>query len=186
MSPNEYLEGLSNGDSKVIAHIYHHTYPKVAKFVLNNSGSPVDAEDIFQKALLQFIARYRLNKFQIKTSFEGYFFQACKNLWRRELNNRKREVTNTGKRELLNEENEMALAALEQEKWELFQEKLEELSDNCKTILKLFFKKTPYPEIAEQMEYTSDNVLRQRIFKCKKKLTELIKKDSRYRALKKL
>ena len=75
---------------------------------------------------------------------------------------------------------------MEQEKWELFQEKLEALSDNCKTILKLFFKKTPYVEIAKKLEYASDNVLRQRIFKCKKKLSELIKKDSRYTLLKEL
>ncbi len=186
MSPNEYLEGLSNGDNKVIADIYNRTYPKVVKFVLNNSGNPVDAEDVFQKALLQFIARYRLKKFVIKDSFEGYFFQACKNLWRRELNNRKKQVTKENIKELISEEHDMALATLEQEKWELFQEKLEELSENCKTILQLFFKKTPYVEIAEKMKYASDNVLRQRIFKCKKKLSELIKKDFRYTLLKEL
>ena len=45
-------------------------------------GNTTDAEDIFQKALLQIVVRYKKEKFQIKTSFEGYLFTVCKNLWR--------------------------------------------------------------------------------------------------------
>ena len=49
-----------------------------------------------------------------------------------------------------------------------------------------FFKRTPYESIMEKMQYNSENVVRQRIFKCKKRLIELIRKDSRYQNLKDL
>jgi len=174
MHPNEYLKALSNGDRAIIKEIYVKTYPKVVTFILKNNGFTTDAEDIFQKA------------FSISDSFEAYFFTVCKNLWRRELNKRKRRLTKQGALELLTEEQDIAVASMEQEKWELFQEKINHLSDNCKTILKLFFKKVAYSEIMDKMEYASDNVLRQRIFKCKKKLTELIRSDLRYKTLKRI
>ncbi len=186
MHPNEYLKALSNGDRAIIKEIYVKTYPKVVTFILKNNGFNTDAEDIFQKGLLQLIARYKVKPFSISDSFEAYFFTVCKNLWRRELNKRKRRLTKQGALELLTEEQDIAVASMEQEKWELFQEKINHLSDNCKTILKLFFKKVAYSEIMDKMEYASDNVLRQRIFKCKKKLTELIRSDLRYKILKRI
>ena len=53
-------------------------------------------------------------------------------------------------------------------------------------ILSLFFAKTPYAEIVASTEYTSETVVRQRVFKCKKKLTDLIKEDLRFNSLREL
>ena len=179
-----FLDALSEGDHECIMGIYESTFPKVLKFVLNNHGQKADAYDVFQKALMQIIVRYRTREFAITSSFDAFLFTACKNLWRRELNRRKKKVTNKRVLELESDEKDMALALLEQERWELFNEKMEELSTNCKTILKLFFNKVPYADIAAEMGYNSDNVLRQRIFKCKSKLSQLIKKDARFLKLK--
>ena len=88
--------------------------------------------------------------------------------------------------ELKNEERDIALSTLEQERWEFFQEKLELISDNCKQILKRFFKKIAYKDIAIELNYNDENVVRQRVFKCKTKLTEMIKMDVRFKELKEL
>jgi hypothetical protein len=48
----------------------------------------------------------------------------------------------------------------------------------------LFFAKIPYSHIAKEHGYSSETVVRQRVFKCKNKLIELIKKDPRYKSLK--
>ena len=52
--------------------------------MLQNKGGIADAEDIFQKALLQIAVRYKKEKCQIKSSFNAYLYTVCKNLWRRE------------------------------------------------------------------------------------------------------
>lgn len=181
-----YLKALLENDSKVIGTIYTKIFPKVLKFVLQNKGQQVDAEDIFQKALLQIAVRYRREPFEIKSSFEAYLFTACKNLWRRELNRSKTRVTDDGVVELKSEERDMALATFEQERWELFTEKLEAISENCKKILKLFFGKVSYERIVQEMGYSSETVARQRVFKCKAKLTQTVIKDKRYNSLKEL
>lgn len=182
----EALNALLKNDAKVIGVMYTRIFPKVKNFVIQNRGQLVDAEDIFQKALLQIAVRYRKNPFEIKSSFDAYVFTACKNLWRRELNKNKIRVTDDGVMELKSEERDMALATLEQERWELFTEKLELISENCKKVLQLFFAKVSYREIVKKLGYTSESVARQRVFKCKTKLTETITSDHRYNSLKEL
>lgn len=188
MSTNEkdQLKLLVSGNKAAIQKIYIKEFPKIKKNVLNNNGSISDAEDIFQKALLQLIARYRVKPFVIEGSFSGYFYVVCRNLWRGELNKQKRIVTNDEIIERDKEAEDLTIGTLEQEKWELFQEKLAELSDNCKQLLQMFFDKVPYKEIVEKLGYNSDNVVRQRIFNCKSQLTKLIKKDSRFNQIKEL
>jgi len=181
-----YLNALLNGDTKQIIHIYEICFPGVKRFVLQNNGNEADAQDIFQKALLQLTVRYQKEKFEIRSSFEAYLFTVCKNLWRRELNKSKKEVTIDGVIELKDEDRDIALSALEQERWDFFQEKLELISENCKQILKRFFKKIAYKDIAIELNYNDENVVRQRVFKCKAKLTEMIKQDIRFKDLKQL
>lgn len=183
---SNFLNALINGDSKKIESIYTDNFMSVQKFILQNKGNKEDAEDIFQKALLQIAVRYKKDRFEIKTTFGGYLFTVCKNLWRKELNKNKKRVTNNTIAEQYSEERDNSFAIIEQKRQELFVEKLQLISINCKNILMLFFSKTPYSEIVAQTEYSSETVVRQRVFKCKKKLTELIKSDKRYRSLKEL
>ena len=178
-----FIEGLSTKNEKVILEIYKIVFPKVVRFVVNNSGQQSDAEDTFQNALLQLAVRYKKEPFEIKTSFEAYLFTVCKNLWRRELNKSKKWVTNDNIVQLQSKEEDLALGTLEQERWELFAEHLKTISENCRKVLQLFFNKVSYGDIVEKMGYNSETVVRQRVFKCKTKLTEMIKKDRRYKSL---
>ena len=183
INTNEYIAALVDGDQKIIVSIYEEMYPKVRAFVLNNRGEDEDAREVFQKALYQLTARAKVQEFEIKSTFEGYLFTACKNLWRRELNNRKREVRNDTVLELVSEEQENSRAILEQERWELFEEMLQKLSDRCKALLTAYFNKVSYQEIVKKFDYASENAAFQRVFKCKKRLADLVKTDIRYQGL---
>lgn len=181
-----YLKALLSEDSVVISELYTTTLPKVKKFVIQNKGNEQDAEDVFQKALIQIAVRYKKNPFSITTNFKAFLFTACKNLWRRELNKSSRWVTNDVYKEHIYEKNDDALALLEQERLELFQAALNLSSENCKAILKMFFNDVPYSEMVSDLGYNSEIVARQRVFKCKKKLIEMIKGSSRFNDLKEL
>lgn len=183
---NYFINGLKTKNEKVILEIYKNSFPNVRSFVLKNSGQEADAEDVFQKALLQIMARVQVLNLEIKSTFNGYLFTACKNLWYKELNKSKKVVTIDLPIELYNEVDDMTQSVLEQERWEFFQEKLELISNNCKEILKRFFNKTPYKDIAKEMGYSDESVVRQRVFKCKNKLTEMIKEDKNFNQLKTL
>jgi len=69
------------------------------------------------------------------------------------------------------------------EQQRLFEEKLSELSDNCGRLLKDYFGKVSYRDIVKKYNYAFENTAFQRIFKCKKQLTELIEADPRFKDL---
>ncbi|GAK94786.1 hypothetical protein JCM19298_361 [Nonlabens ulvanivorans] len=69
----KYLRALLTSDSAVISELYKDTLPKVKKFVVQNKGSVEDAEDVFQKALVQIAVRYKKNPFSINSSFKAFF-----------------------------------------------------------------------------------------------------------------
>lgn len=180
------LNALMEGNPQNIKRIYEKNFPLVKRFVLQNKGKVEDAEDVFQKALLQIAVRHKKEGIVITSSFEAYLFTVCKNLWRRELNNYKKRVTNKEEFEQVSEYVDDSLAIIEQKRQELFVEKLNLISDNCKKILEMFFARISYAEMVATTDYTSETVVRQRVFKCKKKLTELIKEDKRFNSLKEL
>ena len=183
-SEYNFLEALANGDDKLIYIIYKNNFPNIKNFIIANKGQIQDAEDIFQKGLMQLSVRYRKKKFEISSSFEAYFYTVCKNLWRRELNKKKIRVTDDKVKELVNIEHDSALALIEMKRQELFIEKLNLISQNCKKILDLYFSKISYSEILKLTNYDSENVVRQRVFKCKKHLTKLIIEDHKFSYLK--
>lgn len=180
------LDSLVKGNDKGILDIYKMMYPKILAYIKKHDGTEEDAKEIFQKALLQMVVRVSKGDFALTTSFGGYFFTVCRNLWIKETKISKHKVTNDTQLHLISEEREIALGALEQEKWDLFQEKLSSLSDNCKEVLAKVFEKKPYVQIADELGYNSENVVRQRVHKCKAKLKEAIQKDSRYLQMKEI
>ncbi len=186
MDGNFYLDALVKGESKIISRIYETNFKQVKRFILQNKGNTEDAEDIFQKALLQIAVRHKKEGISIKSTFEGFLFTVCKNLWRRELNSHKSRVTNSEVVEQVSEAYDSARAIIEQKRQELFVEMLDRISENCKMILSMFFAKLSYAEIVASTDYTSETVVRQRVFKCKKKLTDLIKDDQRFNSLREL
>jgi RNA polymerase sigma factor (sigma-70 family) len=178
------IEGLCAGEKTVLKEIYDRFFVKVKTFVLQNKGAVSDAEDVFHNALIQLYVRLKKRELTIKSSFEAYLFTTCKNLWRRELN--KKRVTKAKVVELEDKETENAFALLEQEQWELYIEKFQLLSENCRKILTLLFNGTSYDEIVSTFSYASKVVARQRVFKCKAKLTKLIQEDVKFSKIKKL
>lgn len=179
----KYLEALVNNDSNGTLEIYTKFYPKIASFVLNNKGGTEDAQDVFQDALIYLIYVYKEKSIEIH-SFEAYLFTICKNIWRRRLKNKKEWVMKDGIYPLVDKSTNMSLFILEQQRQELYNENFTRLSENCKSVLSLYFNTMNYEDLLQTFSYNSIDVARQRVFKCRKKLTQLIKKDKRYHTLK--
>jgi len=181
MSDNEkYLDALLAGDEAVIKEIYTKIFPKVQYYIRSNKGFKADALDIFHDALMYIIISYKEKKLNIK-SFEAYLFVICKNLWKKKLKNK---VMNSGLDTLVEKEPAQNTQRKQQEYMDFYIEKFQLLSPNCKEILGNYFNGWSYEELASEMNYSSINTIRQRVFKCRTKLIKLIKSDNRYQKLK--
>ncbi|GAB5398443.1 MAG: hypothetical protein Aureis2KO_00280 [Aureisphaera sp.] len=148
---------------------------------MSHNGSKAEAEDIFHNALVTLFVKLKNKELQIQ-SFDSYLFTICRNLWRRECS--KNRVTNIDSIPLVDESVDLAKFSLEQNQWDLYREKFSELSENCRKLLGMTFKKVAYKEIVAFFSYASETVARQRVFKCKSRLVQLIKRDPRYLRLK--
>ena len=180
------FESLLNNHKEGILEIYRSIFPQVQAYILKSGGTVDDAKDVMQKSLLQISIRMKTGDFKINSSFSGYLFTVCKNFWKHSQKTAETRVTYDKIMPLIHEEREIALSALEQDKWELFQEMLLKLSENCKQILGHYFNKVSYGKIAEMFDYASESTVRQRVFKCKSKLKSLIQQDVRYKEIKEL
>ena len=171
-----YLSALSSGNQKIVVEIYERYFPKVEHFIVSNKGDQHDAKDIFQEALVYIIVKHKEKELKLN-SFEAYLFTICKNMWRRHLKKRviKDEVVT-----LIDNETDLSLFFLEQKRLEFYQEKFQLLSSNCRDILSNYFNQVNYEELMKMFSYSSLNTVRQRVFKCKAKLTQLIRTDVRY------
>ncbi len=183
-SDNELIKRLLDSNGSTSEEWYDRFFNMVLKYIKNHDGDLDDAKEVFHQGLLQLMIKAQDPGFEIKSTLEGYFLTICKNIWRRKKKIDKNRVTNTDYTTLVDEEREIAMATAEQDKWELFQEKLESLSENCRKVLSLYFKKIDYKTIADQLGYNTENVARQRKFKCEKKLREAIENDPKYNELK--
>jgi glycyl-tRNA synthetase alpha subunit len=86
---------------------------------------------------------------------------------------------------LEDKEEELSTFIIEQELFDFYIEKFDLLSDNCKEILSSYFNGLGYDEILKEYAYASINTVRQRVFKCRTKLINLIKEDKLFQKLKK-
>lgn len=174
-----YINALIQGEDVVIKEIYSKIYPKIASFILSNKGKEEDALDVFHDALLYIIVTQKEKKTIIQ-SFEAYLFVVCKNIWKKTLRNK---VIKTDILTLEEKETDLSSFILEQQCFDFYLAKFNVLSANCKDILSSYFNGLSYEEIVIEHSYASINTVRQRVFKCRTKLIELIKSDSKFQKM---
>lgn len=179
----KYLEALVNNDSSIVVEIYTKFYPKTASFVVSNKGRQEDAQDVFQDALVYLIYVYKENAIEIK-SFEAYLFTICKNIWKRRLKNKKEHLVKDGIYSITDKITQTSVFILEQKREDLYTKSFAKLSENCRSILSLYFNTMNYEDLLNTFSYNSTDVARHRVFKCRKKLIQLIKQDKQYRTIK--
>ncbi|RYF82635.1 MAG: sigma-70 family RNA polymerase sigma factor [Chitinophagaceae bacterium] len=160
-----------------LRHLYRENFELLSRYIVNNSGSEQDSEDIFQEVMVAFIGLVRAGKFRGESSIRTFLFSLNKNIWLNELKRRGRAEARELKYEKQNEQvavtADMAME-LKQTKSELM-EVIEQLGENCKKILMLFyFENKSMKEIVDHLPYENEQVVRNKKSKCLKKLEEMV------------
>ena len=178
----------NTGTEEAIRFLYREHFELLSRYILNNSGNEQDAEDIFQEVIVAFINLVQAGKFRGESSIRTFLFSLNKNIWLNELKRKGRAMIREEKYEKQNEQPEVtADVAMEmgQTKVDLMKV-IEELGENCKKILLLFyFENRSMKEIVAHLPYENEQVVRNKKSKCLKKLEQLITNDTNlYRQLK--
>ena len=170
------LKSGQNPDSAVKA-LYRNYYESLSWYVMNNSGSRQDAEDVFQETVISFIDLVGKNKFRGESSIKTFLFSLNRHIWLNELKRRGRALIREEKfgkgQEVV--EIDAGSVLIERESKAVINELLERLGETCKKILLLFYyENASIKEILDKLHYENEQVVRNKKYKCLKQLEQII------------
>lgn len=175
----EIISKLEGDDDKekdeTLTYLYQKMYPMVKRFILQNNGTTLDTEDIFQDGLLAFYKLVRRGKISYDTNVEAYVFSICRNLWLKQIG--KRSNTIEIKDELLDipTEDVRLNKLMEDDQRAIIDAILTQLGADCKQVLYYYYyERKKLKEIVHLMHYANEQVVKNKKSKCMKKLRVLI------------
>lgn len=186
----KYIEALVGNDTALLEEIYQNFSAKIKVMVLQYGGTESDAADIFQDALLSIYNKAKTGNFTLTCPLEAFLYLVCKNKWLKELKKRKAgRVTITDlngyKDENFSKDSIEAAAVLRlmEDRKNLLTEKMNELGEGCKELLRLSRNGKSMEEVASALNVTY-GYARKKKSECIAKLIALVKKSSQFNSLK--
>jgi len=150
-------------------------------FVFQNNGSYQNASDVFQDAYVALYLKARKSKIVLDCDFGTYFYSFCKNIWLKELDRKKRH---SEKIKMVHENGEVYGDHVEEliraEEQLFYLENFNKLAQKCRELLKYYFNRVGFDEIAVALGFENANQARKRKHKCIKQLTQMIRGDARF------
>jgi len=179
------LEGIRTSNNEVLSFIYRKYFQEIRFFVLKNSGSDDDAQDVFQEAIIIIYKKLRDDSLVLSCSFKTYLYSVCRIVWLKQLDRRHDKSVNVSDvMSFVGLNDGVDQAVVEQERYRLYQKHFQSLHIDCQKILKLFLKKVPLKDITSKMNMRSEKYLKKRKFQCKEILFKRIQNDPDFKRLK--
>ena len=146
------------------------------KFVMGMGLTKDDADTIYVDVIVIFCNNCLKPDFTITSTLANYFFGVTKNLWKRTIEERKKNRSTDHLPPIVDPDDpESLLMNIEKRTyvWELVQK----LDDKCRTVLTLWAYGMKMKAIAAEMNYSSAGGARKKKHFCLKKLINLTKDD---------
>lgn len=173
------LDLIRKGDEEALAMLYGSNRRPIVKFVLRNSGTADDAEDLLQESLVILWERVRSGRFEYSARLGTFIYAIARNIWMQRLRRKGREVPGgldpeSPEDPSLSPLDELILA----EQSSLISEALGRIGEQCRKLLLLFYwEELSMDEIALQLGFTNADTAKAKKYQCKKALEEMMKKE---------
>jgi len=178
-SDAELVGNLRSGTrmEESVKSLYRAHFESLAWYIMNNSGSRQDAEDVFQDVMVNFIDLVKKDKFRGESSLKTFLYSLNRHIWLNELKRRGRANLREEKYEKGQEKTDADAGELMagRESTAQIQGLLEQLGETCKKILLMFYyENLSMREILENLSYENEQVVRNKKYKCLKQLERMI------------
>lgn len=183
LKDQETLEGIASGNQTVINQFYIDHFKYIRGFILQNSGTLSDVEDVFQDALMILYQKVQSNSFVLESSLRTFFFAICRNLWFKKIRRfHKEKLTEFHAEEIDLLDSDIVEIMELTDRYKLYRKYFLKLSQGCKDLLLKVFNEKSLKEIAKE-NGNSEGYIRKKKHHCKKALIENIEKDPLYTEL---
>lgn len=174
----QLLNALAKGSREVAELIYKQHSKIVIGWIVQNDGEVVDAEDIFQEAMVVLYEKAQSEEFRLSCKIGTYLFAVSKHLWYKKLKQNSRvRFDGDDNTELVYEEDIVG-----HEERELHYEQLDlaldKLGEPCRSLLKAYYQQEKsMQQIADDFGYTNSDNAKTQKYKCLNRLRKLFYKS---------
>lgn len=170
MNDLHVLEGLRRHSEKAIYEVYEAYYPTIEKYIVMNSGTAQDAEDVFQDAIMVLLESVSRNDFELTCSVKTFLFAIARRLWLKQLRYRSRSEImleiETAQEDFMTHSEEVERS---ERKYNSLPQVLSRISAHCSGLLKELFLTGKIPE-----HYKNDHSLRNQKYKCLQQARKMV------------
>ncbi len=182
----QIIDGIRKRDNKILTLIYKELFPVVRYYVMSNGGTQDDSKDVFQESIIVVFKQISQNSFEIRTGFEAYLYGVARLVWLKVLRTRATHDRNVLRIEEPDASYMPSESFVEDElEMRLFRKHFARLGAECQKVLRLISDGVSYEQIALEMGYKSEKIIRNKKYKCKEYLIKMIKDDPEYQMIKK-
>jgi len=173
----QLLQGLAQNDRLAIETIYKQHYNMVQSLILNNNGSPDDARDIFQEAMIVLYEKVKTDSFELNCLIKTYLYSVCRRLWLKRLSQLQRISPEVEKlEETVPVEEDLELHEQKNMDFQVMERSMKHLGEPCKSLLEAYYlQKKNMVEIAANFGYTNADNAKNQKYKCLMRLKKLFK-----------
>ena len=178
----EIVSNLREGRrmEETIKCLYRDHFEGLAWYIMNNSGSRQDAEDIFQEVVISFVDLVQKDKFRGESSVKTFLYSLTRHIWLNELKRKNRALAREEKYEkgLERTDADISHQLVDREAKEQMLNLVNRLGDSCKKILLMFYyENLSVKDMLGALNYENEQVVRNKKYKCMKSLEQMIAAD---------
>lgn len=175
---NAIIEGGTSRDL-AIKHLYIELdWQHLAiNHALNNNGTPEEADDLAQNAIISLDRNIRERKFGGDSSLKTYFFSIVKLQWLKTLRDRKTTSSIVTIDNKLVENHTVEDYYIKKEKKALFAQLTGQMGKRCQKILTLWQLDYSMEEIAKQSGLSSADMAKKEAYRCRKRLKKFLSEN---------
>jgi RNA polymerase sigma factor (sigma-70 family) len=169
------LDQMRKGDEKALVTLYEQNRRPITAYVLRNSGTRDEAEDVLQECLVILWERVKAGKFAYSAQLSTFLFSIAKNLWHRSLARKRRESPEMTSTEPAGEDLSALDLMIEHESRARVGEALRAIGETCRQLLMLYYwEEASMEEIARRMNFANAATAKSKKYQCKKALERIL------------
>ena len=188
-SDQQIIAGLRAGgqvEHSFLKQLYQDHQATVFRFIQEQQGSLAEAKDIFQEGILVLYKQVRAGKFRGESSLGTYLTSICKYLWfqKRKKENRRAALLEQQPLAFTPDQIDPYRKIEDNEQRDLMLALFQQISEQCrKVLLYALYEEFSMEEIAKMMGFKSDQIARNKKYKCLKSLKKIMNEQPEARAL---
>ena len=183
MQDKDYIEGLRKGDNRVIRTIYERFSARCGMYVLKKGGTPDDAGDVFQDALMIILRKVQAPDFKLTSNFYTYLYGVNKLVWYNLSRKKSRSNVTIPDDNTLRDTQSIEQELLDREMDTIFRQHFNQMGIICRKLLQLFFDKNDMRTIAKKLDLKNEGNARIKKYRCRAALKKAIEADPRYKEM---